>query len=381
MLSKITLHNFRNYAKRSFELETNLTLIVGPNAIGKTNILEAIYLLATGKSFRAETEQEVILEGQEVGRVVGTINNERIVVGGEIKEKTKEKGEMIKDRIREEGYGKNTEATELEIDWDGRGRFTKTYKVNGVGKRQVDFVGNLRAVLFSPIDMEIIVDSPSIRRRYLDSVLIQVHKDYRVAISIYERAIRQRNKLLWRIREENLKFTDYDLQLKYWNELIIANGKIIYERRKEYLEFLNNIPDKIFPIHIKYEHSIISSERLARYASEEISAAATLVGPHRDDFIVDKYHKNHEESIRSYGSRGEQRLAVFAIKLGELEYIKQVTGFSPLLLLDDIFSELDHQNRHHILRAIIKQQTIMTTTDLHLVEKNLLKNVQLVELE
>lgn len=340
-MRKVTLQNFRNYAKRSFDFSGGTTLIVGPNAVGKTNVLEAMEILATGKSFRAEAEKEVIREGQQVGRIVG-----------------------------------ETGDNELEIIWDDRERFQKLYKVNGVGKRQVDFVGNLRAVLFSPQDIEIATDSPSTRRRYLDSVLSQTSKEYRLAAHIYERALRQRNRLLWRIREEGVSRQ----QLSYWDELLINNGSIIHEHRKNYLEFLNGLKPAIFPVSLKYDHSVISQERLQKYAREEVAAAATLVGPHRDDFAIEKHHQQHEENVRSYGSRGEQRLAVFAIKLGELEYIKRMTSDSPVLLLDDIFSELDHVNRHHVLEVIPKQQTIMTTTDLHLVDKRLLKKVETIEL-
>ncbi len=297
---------------------------MGPNAVGKTNILEAIYCLATGKSFRAENEHDVIGYQSLVTRVAGD---------------------------------------DLEIIWDARGRFTKIYKVNGVGRRQMDFVGNLRAVLFCPEDLEIATDSPSTRRRYLDSVLEQIFKDYRLAARIYEKALRQRNRLLKVARDQVLATRD---QFAYWDQLLITNGKIIHERRKNYLDFLE----------LEYDYSIISAERLAKYAHEEISAATTLVGPQRDDFEIKIRGKN----IKNYGSRGEQRLAVFQIKMGELAYVKKETGKQPVLLLDDIFSELDHANRHQILEIIPKQQTIMTTTDLHLVEKAAIKNFELIRL-
>lgn len=308
-------------------------MIVGPNASGKTNILEAIYCLATGKSFRAENEKELQKEGQSVSRLVGQLDS-----------------------------------TELEIIWDNRDRFQKLYKINGVGKRQVDFVGNLRAVLFCPQDIEIVADSPSTRRKYLDSVLSLTHKDYRIAAHIYERALRQRNKLLWRIREEGLDGG----QLQYWDELLINNGKIIHDRRGGFLRFLSSQGE----LQLDYDHSTISFDRLAKYAQEEVATATTLVGPQRDDFTVSKKGKN----VKSFGSRGEQRLAIFAVKLGELEYVSTVTGERPTLLLDDIFSELDHANRHHVLEIIPKQQTIMTTTDLHLVEKEYIKHIDVVDL-
>lgn len=327
MLKKITLRNFRNYPKKTFDFDSGATLIVGPNAIGKTNILEAIYALCIGKSFRAEKEDEVIKDGESVTAVT---------------------------------------TDELEIIFDNRGRFTKTYRVNGVGKRQIDFVGNLRAVLFCPQDIEIATDSPSIRRKYLDSVLNQIFKDYRISLHVYEKALRQRNRLLWQIRESRITNQESRGLLDYWNNLLIDNGAIIHNRRKDYLNYLN----------LPYDHSIISAERLERYSAEEIGAATTLVGPHRDDFKVMVKGK----SAKSFGSRGEQRLAVFNIKLGELSYIEKITGEKPILLLDDIFSELDHENRHKVLEIIPKQQTIMTTTDLHLVDRHSLNNLELITL-
>lgn len=309
MISQLSLQNFRNYTKKTFDFSEGATLIVGPNAIGKTNILEAIYTLAIGKSFRADSEQDVILEGQQVSRI---------------------------------------ESSDLEIIYDNRSRFTKLYRVNGVGKRQIDFVGNLRAVLFCPQDIEIVTDSPSIRRKYLDLVLTQVYKDYRIATHVYEKVLRQRNKLLWRIREEHLDKN----QLEYWNKLLIENGAVIHKYRKHFLEFLK----------LPYDHSIISKERLEKYSHEEIGAATTLIGPHRDDFKILK----NGHSVKSFGSRGEQRLAIFQIKMGELDYLKQITKTAPILLLDDIFSELDFENRHVVMEKIFEQQTIMTTTDLHL---------------
>lgn len=336
MTKSLELHNFRNYSKRKFEFSPEATLIVGPNAVGKTNVLEAIYLLATGKSFRAEKEIELIREGEQVARVV---------------------------------------SESLEIVWDSRERFSKHYKVNGVSKRQLDFVGNLRAVLFSPQDIEIVTDSPSIRRKYLDLVLSQIFRDYRAAALIYEKALRNRNRLLKRIRDEGAAHD----QLLYWDQLLIQNGKIIHEKRKVFLEYVSSasaVSRGIFPIALVYDHSTISAERLERYKEEEIMAATTLVGPHRDDFQI----FSGKREVRLFGSRGEQRMATFEMKLGELAFIREQTRENPILLLDDVFSELDHENRHLLLEVIPKQQTIMTTTDLHLVEKDFLKDVDLVEL-
>lgn len=359
------MQNFRNYGKKEFKFDPETTLFLGPNAVGKTNILEAIYELAIGHSFRADEERELIRAGEQVSRIVGKLDD-----------------------------------AELEIIWDQRstsaiasarqGRFSKLYRVNGVGKRLVDFAGLLRVVLFEPQDIEIVADSPATRRRYLDSVLTQTHRDYRVAVAIYERALRRRNKLLFRIKNLGLRIKDASAQMEYWDNLLIQNGGIIHERRKKYLEFVSGLPDQFFPIACDYNHSIISEGRLKRYENEEMAAGMTLVGPHRDDFIVrivgKKDNMEQSRNAKSFGSRGEQRMAVFTMKMGELEYVRKVgiqegREQSPMLLLDDIFSELDHTNRHRLLEVIPKQQTIMTTTDLHLVQKEHLKGFDLVELE
>lgn len=364
MLKKLTLVNFRNYSKRDFDFSDRTTLIVGPNAAGKTNVLEAIYLLTTGKSFRAETEFELIKVSEKVTRISGLLQSHL-------------QGQTLQM------------ASGLEIVWDARGRFQKLYRVNGVGRRQVDFVGNLRAVLFSPLDLEIVVNGPAVRRKYLDLVLVQVHKDYRSAFHIYERALRQRNRILRNAREKGQGVREIEGVLEYWSRLLIENGKVIHEHRKEFLEFLSEKSGEegrpgSFPINLHYDHSTVSAERLKKYAVEEIGAAATLVGPHRDDFTINSSQLTidsfKDRDLRLYGSRGEQRLGVFSIKLGEMDYIVKETGQRPILLLDDIFSELDHENRKHILEMIPKQQTIMTTTDLHLVEKSYLKKVELVKI-
>ncbi len=358
MLKNIILQNFRNYSKRSFEFSSNSTLIVGPNAVGKTNVLEAIYCLSTGKSFRADTEKELLQETEQVSRIAGQLEND-----------------------------------ELEIIWDNRERFQKLYRVNGVGKRQVDFAGHLLVVLFAPTDLDIVIGSPSLRRHYLDHVLSQVHKDYRLAQKIYEKAIRQRNRLLYRMKNGELSppagGENVNDQLSYWNELLIDKGEIIHNFRKGYLDYFNSSQNTILPLELQYDHSIISEMRLVKYKNEELAAGTTLVGPQRDDVKIsykpslaaDSTERKAESGKRigrelsTFGSRGEQRLGVFVLKLAELDYIEAQTGQRPILLLDDIFSELDTENRKHILGVIPRQQTILTTTDIHSSEETILKKL------
>jgi DNA replication and repair protein RecF len=317
ILSDLTLTHFRSYIKRTFTFAPTTTLIIGPNTAGKTNILEAIMMLATGKSFRADTDREVITRGEESARAKGVI--------GEMKLEY-----VVTERI-------------------------KKYLVNGIPRRQIDFVGNFRAVLFWPEHLELVTDSPSLRRKYLDGVLVQVDREYRRNLMSYERGLRQRNRLLDLINEGKA----HRHQLQFWDQLLIKAGGYITDARAAFIDFINHY--SVFPIHysLAYDKSVISESRLEQYSEEEVSAKATLVGPHRDDFLVTK----NALDLSKYGSRGEQRLAILWLKLAELAYVEKQTGERPLLLLDDIFSELDIEHRTLVLDLLGKQQTIVTSAE------------------
>jgi DNA replication and repair protein RecF len=213
--------------------------------------------------------------------------------------------------------------------------------------------------------LELITNSPSTRREYLDSVLVQVDREYRRSLLVYQKGLRQRNRLLFLIREEKAS----QQQLFFWDKLLIKNGNIITQKRQRYLDFLNSHLDIFADLEVYYDLSGISIERLEKYKEEELAAGVTLVGPHRDDFIT--YQRKNQElrSIHSFGSRGEQRLAVLSLKLCELDFIEQETRERPILLLDDIFSELDEKHRQMVLKIIPKQQTIITTTDINFIKE------------
>lgn len=346
VLKRLRLNNFRNYSEKEFAFSDATTLIVGPNTSGKTNLLEAVYLLATGKSFRADLEQEMIDWESSLSRVKGRVTKDQETIDLEI---ILTRGEIEGERVAK-----------------------KKCLLNGVGKRMMDFVGNLRAVYFGPEDLDLITDSPSLRRKYLDLVLSQVDREYGRSSLSYEKGLRQRNKLLERIREEGVSRS----QLLFWNQLLIRNGQIVTQKRQEFIEFMSSRSLVDFNFRLIYDKSIISPARLSEYAEEEVAAGATLVGPHRDDFSF----QDEKRDLSVYGSRGEQRLAILWLKLGELEFIAQKTDGRPLLLLDDIFSELDQEHRHLVFSVIPEQQTIITTTDLHLIEKDFLKKINVVEL-
>lgn len=375
--------------------------------------------MATGKSFRAEVEREMIGYGEEIARVKGQVFQKT--------QNTKKIGISENQKIREFRRSENCDVSDIS-DLSGFSSFPtvqpfefseleiilttgqvgeqptphKKYLVNGVAKRMIDFVGNLRAVLFWPEDLELVTNSPSLRRRYLDLVLTQVDREYRRSLLSYEKGLRQRNRLLERIRDEHLSRS----QLLFWDQLLIKNGALLTDKRREFIEFANNFQNTFnFQFTLEYDKSVISESRLREHAEEEVAAGATLVGPHRDEIkfqiLPPSTHPVYDSLTRRdlsiYGSRGEQRLAILWLKLCELEYITQKTRDPstspvpygnrassgqgrPLLLLDDIFSEFDHEHRKLVLEVIPSQQTIITTTDLHLVDQAYLKEVRTIEL-
>ena len=338
-LSTLILQNFRNYKKKVFNFGEKTTVLSGDNSVGKSNILEAIFLLATGTSFRADRDEEMILYGQEFGRVKGKMKDKELTVF------------LAKP---------------------------KRFFINDVAKRKMDFVGNLLCVLFRPEDIDLVLGSPSLRRQYWDSVLGQVDREYRRCNLSYHKGLRQRNKLLEKIRDGEAERK----QLLFWDNLLIKNGEIITQKREEFLEFVNRglKGNRAIGQRLEYDYSRISPARLEQYADNEVWAGKTLVGPHRDDFkfIVQRKNKAAKD-LSIYGSRGEQRMAVLAVKLKEFEFIEVKTGERPVLLLDDIFSELDHENREEVFKLLEKQQTIMTTADEHLIPKKL-KSLDIIRL-
>jgi DNA replication and repair protein RecF len=361
-IKSINLQNFRSFSKREFKFSKATTLIFGPNASGKTNLLEAIYLLAAGKSFRADLESEMISYGQELSRIKG-----QIIKGGE--------EEVGLEIILTTGTVQNEKVAH------------KKWLINGVSKRQADFVGNLRVVYFGPEDLELVTDSPSMRRKFLDLVLIQVDREYGRAALSYEKGLRARNKVLDAIRETGAPRT----QLFFWDQLLIKNGDLITKRREELIGFINNLQLSAFSkqlgvFHLEYDKSVISPQRLEQYKEEEVLAGATLVGPHRDDFRFEIRSASRRtkleirRNLSAYGSRGEQRLAILWLKICELAFVKEKSGELPVLLLDDIFSELDKNHRKIVWEVVGDQQTVITTADIAQIEKKRLEKVEIIEL-
>ena len=343
-LKHLSLQNFRNYSKKDFNFSQSTTLIVGPNTAGKSNLIEAIFFFVTGRSFRIDEDGQAVKFEENIARIKG-----------------------------------KTEDKELEVvivrgGVDGRLRPFKKYLVNGVSKRKADFVGNFFAVLFAPNDLEIIIGSPGMRRNFMDNILTQTDRDYRLATGFYEKGLRIRNALLHKAKETGIRS---EKEFAYWDNLLIGQGQKITRKREDFIKYLRACKKDILDFKIFYDKSIISKERLLQYKDAEVVTGVTLVGPHRDDFII---NLAEEHDIRFFGSRGQQRLAILQLKILELNFIEQKNRERPILLLDDVFSELDEGHINLVLEMIEEKQTIITTTHEEFIPKKLLKKVSVIEL-
>jgi DNA replication and repair protein RecF len=382
-LNYLSLTNFRNYTRLELSLPDRLTVIQGGNAQGKTNLLEAIHLLATGRSPRAGAERELInwlaLEGSlPYARLAGEI-----------------------------GAGKEAQKLELVLELAPNGgnngpAVRKQVRINGVPKRTLDLVGRLRVVLFMPEDVSLVTGAPNERRRYLDIALCQIEPAYCRALSEYNRAVAQRSALLKRLRD----FGGDPGQLAFWDAQMAEHGSVLIARRvlairdldrlaaerhreltggseRLRLGYLPSVDPHFAPepevrernmrgkrhlAEIPVVYQAVSPEELQnRYLAQlrrahahEIAAGSCLLGPHRDDlgFTVDG------RDLRPFGSRGQQRTAALALKLAEVQMMQESTGESPLLLLDDVMSELDSARRRALLDVLAGvAQAIVTTTD------------------
>ena len=349
MLKNLQITNFRNFSKSEINFNSGINVINAPNASGKTNLLEAIAFLALGKSFKARLESECINYDSEIARIK-TDDLEIVLTRGFIDIGKKELEKVPKKKLL----------------------------VKGIARRLIDFAGNIKVVIFSPQDLDLVSQTPSLRRKFLDQVLSQSDREYRRSIGAYEKGIRQRNRILLKIREEGLSREN----LIYWNHVLIKNGNYITSKREELIEYINNLEINIKnSFQLKYDPSTIIEERLEKYKVEEVASGNTLVGPHRDDFEFQIIKPQSQIlNLSSFGSRGEQRMAVLWLKLAELNYIEERTGTKPILLLDDIFSELDHNHRKVVVEAINNHQVIITSADPHNLSDIQEKEINLIEL-
>jgi DNA replication and repair protein RecF len=332
ILQSLTLQNFRSYTKAQFSFDPRLTIIVGPNAVGKTNLIEAVGMIATGKSFKTGKEKMLIKFGAVAAHVRASLADED-----------------------------DTEDLEVAIAQTPSGMLQKKYTVNGAPKRREGFAGKIPAVLFTPLDLDIVSGQPGDRRRYLDEVLEQTDHEYDVALTVYTKALRQRNALLEYVQRSGRRDEE---RFAYWDNLLIANANIISEKREALINYINAQEKALFPFMVTYDKSLMSRERLLQYKDAEVGAGVTLVGPQRDDVFIQTFHPVSEEleDVKHFCSRGQQRLVTLELKKVQIAYLQKELQTQPLLLLDDIFSELDSTHIDHVLHMANNFQTIITTT-------------------
>ncbi len=335
IVKSLELKDYRNYSDLSMQFHNGTNILYGENAQGKTNILEAIYLCGTTKSHRGSKDREMIRFEAEEAHV-------RII--------------LEKNQIPH------------RIDLHIKKNKAKGVAIDGIPiKKQGELFGMLNLVFFSPEDLYIIKNGPAERRRFLDLELCQLDKIYLSNLTNYNKALEQRNNLLKQI-VNNRSLLD---TLYLWDDKIIEYGRKIIETRENFILRLNELVGEIHKkltggkeeLTLKYEPNVTGSEfenRLKRSTEKDLLLKMTHVGPHRDDlcFLLGTI------DIRKYGSQGQQRTAALSCKLAEIELVKSIIKENPILLLDDVLSELDRQRQTHLLDSIGDIQTMITCTGL-----------------
>ncbi|MFN8636280.1 MAG: DNA replication/repair protein RecF [Chloroflexota bacterium] len=391
LLCELVLVNFRNYVRLALTPGDPITVLVGDNGQGKSNVLEAIYLLATTRSPRTSNDRELVhwrarRDLIPFARLEARIHRDDTELHVEI---------LIKAESDPATLGESADGVETTVPTIRP--VTKQVKVNGLPTRAVELIGQVNVVLFTPDDVGLVAGSPSVRRRYLDITVSQVNRHYLRALQRFNRVLAQRNTLLRQVRERRQPRD----QLDYWNEELVRLGAYIVARRVETVAAMNQDMAPLYrelggsqhdlaacyqptshdPAVIGLETGAIAEAYAARVRDglgREIEAGVSLVGPHRDDFtfMVDGVN------LHDYGSRGQQRLAVLALKLAEAQFMRKQTEEQPILLLDDILSELDPVRRGFVLaQAGRAGQTLITTTDLNDFGSDLLSRARIVRVE
>lgn len=359
-IKKIKLHNFRNYGTIQVSLYKGINIIYGENAQGKTNLLESIYVLGLTKSHRSFIDNSLIKEGEDYLTIEGVINNE-----------------SFDDKLNVYIDSKN-----------------KILKYNGNVIRKIsDYISIFNIIIFYPDDLEIIKGSPQIRRKYINLELSQLYSNYYILISEYNKILHMRNEYLKQLNNKKASDLNY---LDVITNYLIDKAILIYKLRYRFIDKINLYCEKIYKdimgisnFNVRYipniEFDINDSnlkqlllEKYKRKIEYDIKLCSTNLGPHKDDFEFCINDKN----LKYYGSQGQQRIGVLVFKLSEIEIFKKYNNKTPILLLDDIFSELDQQKSNNLLKYINKNiQTIITTTDLNNLDRKLVKKSKLFNIK
>jgi len=336
-LSQLILENFRSYHRRDFEFGPKTNLVLGPNGSGKTNLLEAIYFLSCGKSFRSSALSQLICWDKPFTSVRGRIT-------------------------------KDSEPAELEVQLikePAKISLSRKFIIDQVATSRPKYLGVLKTVVFEPEDIRLVTGSPNRRREYLDSVFTATQWRYAQALSQYHRALKHRNELLDLIRQAKSQRSE----LFYWDQSLIKNANIIHTFRQNFIKSLNTFFQdhsfsEIQTLSLNYHPSVLTQEKLEKNYSLDLNLGYTQAGIHRDDFSFDNsVFSAADKNLAFWGSRGQQRLAVLALRLGQINYLEETYSQKPILLLDDIFSELDPEHRQLVVDICHKYQTIFTSAD------------------
>ncbi len=343
-IEELSLVNYRNYDELTIEFDHKVNVILGENAQGKTNLMEAIYVMAFTKSHRTPRDKELIQWDAEYGKIKGRV------------------------------FKKNR-SIPLEVIFSAKG---KKAKFNHIEQRRLsDYIGSLNVVMFAPEDLNLVKGSPQERRRFIDMEIGQIEPVYIYHLNQYQKILRQRNALL---KDLQRRKTGDPTMLEVYTEQLVEHGAAVLYRRFRFLEKLREWAQ---PIHrqisrdqenlqVEYSSKVDVSESMDmekikdtylhefnRRKQNEIERGTTLIGPHRDDLI---FYVN-DRNVQHFGSQGQQRTTALSLKLAEIELIYREVGDYPVLLLDDVLSELDDYRQSHLLNAIQgKVQTFVTTT-------------------
>ena len=342
-IESLELKNFRNYEELSIVLDPGTNILYGDNAQGKTNVLEAVYLCGTTKSHRGSKDKEMIRFEQDESH--------------------------IRMMVKKDGVSH-------KIDMHLKKNKAKGIAIDGIPIRKAaELFGIVNLVAFSPEDLNIIKNGPSERRRFMDLELCQLNKVYLQELTSYNKVLNQRNKLLKDIGfQPGLTET-----LDVWDMQLVSYGKKIISLRRQFMEELgeiirqihSNLTGKKEEIRLLYEPDVeekVFEEKLQSAREKDLRFRVTSVGcPHRDDFCV----QTNGIDIRKYGSQGQQRTAALSLKMSEIYLVEKVTKDHPVLLLDDVLSELDSSRQNYLLQSIHNIQTVITCTGLdELIENN-----------
>lgn len=326
-ITQLTVDHFRNHKHTTLQLADGVNVLVGPNAQGKTNLLEAIYLSCVGRGWRTSRDSEMVQFGQERALVQVTA---------------------------EKRFGSVDIAIQLGLG------LKKSVSINRVPIAKVaELMGQINCIFFSPDELKLVKETPADRRRFMNIDISQIDKSYFYALSRYNKILQQRNAYL--------KNNGDPRELSIWDDQLVKQGTILIARRQAFIQQLTpyvvakhrELTGGQESITLTYETSADFARDLAAARERDLRLRTTSVGPHRDDLAI----LINDKDVRIYGSQGQQRTVALSIKLAELDLFTALTGETPILLLDDVFSELDSSRQSRLLTAITKTQAVITATD------------------